>query len=82
MISECLNPTCRKELRYLREGRVVRVVRGKKEKAEVEHYWLCGECYAANDFRFAADGTVSVGRRDEHDVAAEIDSWLDPTLVA
>ena len=81
MISECLNPTCRRELRYLRDGRVVRVVHGSGDDVQVEHYWLCGLCYAANDFRFGIDGSVSVGPRDEHSLMAE-DTWLDPTLVA
>ena len=44
MLSECLNPECRKELHYLRDGKVVRVVRQEEERIRVEHFWLCGPC--------------------------------------
>jgi hypothetical protein len=61
MIDSCFNPACRRELHYLRDGRVVRVIRGKEEDLSVEHYWLCGPCYETNDFVFSPDGAVSLG---------------------
>lgn len=82
MISECLNPICRKELLYLRDGRVVRVVRNSTDEVEVEHFWLCGSCYASNDFHFGADGSVTVERRAHHAPVGDLETWLDPTLVA
>jgi hypothetical protein len=68
MIDRCFNPTCNRELRYLREGRVVRVIRGKEDDAVMEHYWLCGICYQSYDFVFPPDGTVALSdkRRGEH----------------
>ena len=63
MLKECLNPECRKELHYLRDGKVVRVVRQQVEQIRVEHFWLCGECHLNYDFHFSADGRVSVLQR-------------------
>lgn len=77
MIERCFNPACRRKLDYLRDGRVVRVIRGKDENLSVEHYWLCGRCYATHDFEFLVDGSVTLrdrsgnGHTDEfyfHDV--------------
>ena len=45
----CFNPACNRELRYLRDGRVVRVLRGNNEQPSMEHYWLCGACYQVYD---------------------------------
>jgi hypothetical protein len=65
MVSRCLNPECREELRYLRHGRVVRVVRGNHEQILVEHYWLCGSCFKEYDFRFFGDGQVALARKPQ-----------------
>lgn len=59
----CFNPACNRELRYLRDGRVVRVIRGKSEDPSMEHYWLCGFCYQLHDFVFPRDGTVILGTK-------------------
>lgn len=69
MIDRCFNPACRRTLDYLRDGRVVRVIRGKNEDMSVEHYWLCGPCYLTHDFEFPPDGTVSLRMRanDSHE---------------
>lgn len=67
MIDRCFNPACRRELRYLQDGRVVRVIRGKAEDASVEHYWLCGPCYATHDFEFPSDGSVALRDRSGGD---------------
>jgi hypothetical protein len=80
MITECLNPSCRKELRYLRDGKVVRTVRYHEEQVKVEHFWLCGDCRLDFDFRFSADNQVSLTRRYESVVRGE--PSLDLTLVA
>jgi hypothetical protein len=58
MISECFNPSCRRELRYLRDGRVVRVIR---DDLRVEHFWLCGSCHLQYDFCFTDDKALSIG---------------------
>jgi hypothetical protein len=72
MIMNCLNPACSRELRYLRDGRVVRVIRGKDEEVSMEHYWLCGACYQLYDFVFPPDGTVALGNRSHAEHADEI----------
>lgn len=56
MLTECFNPSCRKELDYLRNGRVIRTI--CKTTTSVEHYWLCGSCYRRFDFGWKLDGTV------------------------
>ncbi len=70
MISECMNPSCRRELRYLRDGRVVRVVEGHRGQAKVEHYWLCGDCYKTFDFLFSGEGHVSLAQRRKPSVSS------------
>jgi hypothetical protein len=65
MISQCLNPACRRELHYLRHGKVVRIVHRVEEQISVEHFWLCGGCYLIYDFKISPDGTVSLCRRAE-----------------
>jgi hypothetical protein len=80
MIAECFNPDCHKELRYLRDGRVVRIVRTDDDRISVEHFWLCGDCYRLYDFRFAVDGTVSLFRRIYNVPTAEL--LLDQTMIA
>ena len=45
MVSQCANPECLRELRYLRDGRIYAfaVSAGNGSKS-LEHFWLCGEC--------------------------------------
>jgi hypothetical protein len=61
MLTECFNPACRRELDYLRNGRVIRTI--GTATMSVEHYWLCGTCYRRFDFEFKSDGTVSLRPR-------------------
>jgi hypothetical protein len=63
MISQCMNPECRKELHYLRSGRVVRTTHRIGSQTRVEHFWLCGDCLLTFNFFFAHDGRVSVSPR-------------------
>ena len=71
MIDHCFNPACNRELHYLRDGRVVRVIRGKEENPTMEHYWLCGGCYRLYDFVFPPDGTVTLGAKMHREHANE-----------
>jgi len=80
MISQCLNPECRKELHYLRDGRVVRTTRRIGTEVHVEHFWLCGECYLDYDFLFATDGRVSLASRPRYVAGAQ--PVLDLLLVS
>jgi hypothetical protein len=63
VISECFNPSCRCELKYLRDGRVVRIICDEPGGVRVEHFWLCGSCHQQYDFRFANDKSLSVAPR-------------------
>jgi len=68
VINRCFNIACNRELHYLRDGRVVRVIREQDESASIQHFWLCGPCYQLYDFVFPPDGTVILGpkMRREH----------------
>jgi hypothetical protein len=66
MISQCMNPDCRKELHYLRAGRVVRTTNRIDNTIKVEHFWLCGDCLPNYDFLFAKDGRVTVTARPKY----------------
>lgn len=63
MIDRCFNPVCKRMLHYLQDGRVVRVIRGKDDNVSVEHYWLCGPCFATYDFEFSPEGSVTIKAR-------------------
>jgi hypothetical protein len=66
MIDRCFNPDCSRKLHYLRDGRIVRVIRGKGDSVSLEHYWLCGLCYMTHDFLFPEDGSVTLRDRLGH----------------
>jgi hypothetical protein len=66
MITECFNPDCHRELRYLRGGRVVRVIRKALGVLEIEHFWLCEDCDRSCEFFFLPDGRVLCRRKQEH----------------
>jgi hypothetical protein len=63
MVNVCYNSECKKELRYLRDGRVVRIVHGEGDGARLEHFWLCGPCSLIYEFVFDGDGLVSLKER-------------------
>ncbi len=48
MVNACANPSCRKSLRYLRDGIVYLFATGKSATPAAapsrEHFWLCGDC--------------------------------------
>lgn len=58
MITVCFDPVCTRELLYLREGRVVRLVKTQGGQERVEHFWLCGDCYQLHDFQFSSKGGI------------------------
>jgi len=79
MIDRCFNPVCGRKLQYLRDGRVVRVIRGKAADISVEHYWLCGSCYEDHNFVFSPDGVVSLELRS-HEEHADAFTFRDVVL--
>ncbi len=76
MLTECFNPECRKELDYLRSGRVIRMIRASTPEMLVEHFWLCGSCYATHDFEFKTDGTVTLSAKPRL-IASNVSSLTD-----
>lgn len=64
MVSRCYNPECNKELLYLREGRVVRIIYDDGAQWRVEHFWLCGKCSQIYEFVFGADNSVTLEQHD------------------
>jgi hypothetical protein len=73
MITQCSNPDCRRELRYLRGGRVVRVIRKAGGVPEIEHFWLCEDCHRSCEFSFLPDGRVLCKGKQKHAIdSAEV----------
>ena len=66
MITECFNPNCHRKLRYLRGGRVVRVIRKAGGVPEIEHFWLCEDCHRSCEFCFLPDGRVICTGKQKH----------------
>ena len=68
MLSKCANPECSKPFIYLREGRVFRIERRSgpvsvtdhKPPRSVEHFWLCGQCWASHTLKSDPAGQVSI----------------------
>lgn len=79
MIDRCFNPACGRELRYLRDGRVVRVIYESRDDVLIEHFWLCGDCYKTHDFAFPAGEKVALVARARQDIDAPL---LTDVLVA
>jgi len=45
VVSQCANPDCRRELHYLRDGKIYQFVLSPETGSKrLEHFWLCGEC--------------------------------------
>jgi hypothetical protein len=65
MISQCSNSDCSRPLIYLENGRVIRTIRETSNFPEIQHYWLCGECYVLYDFSISKAGDVSYLRREK-----------------
>jgi hypothetical protein len=80
MITKCFNPVCKRELLYLREGRVVRLIKTQRGQTRVEHFWLCGDCYQLHDFRFSSRGDVGLIPRDLR--PKEVDARKDQILIS
>ena len=65
MISQCANPACRRELRYLRDGKVYRFVLSTKAGSKrTEHFWLCGECSKSMILTCVNQSDVKAVRQD------------------
>src|SRR5437870_13101426 len=66
MVSHCANPDCRRELRYLRDGRIYTfaISAGNGSKS-LEHFWLCGECSKSMTPTCLSQSEVKTARRSQ-----------------
>ena len=64
MVSQCANPDCRRELRYLRDGKIYAFAMstGNGSKS-LEHFWLCGECSKSMTLTCLKQSEVKTVRR-------------------
>jgi hypothetical protein len=64
MVNHCANPACKKQLHYLRDGKVFLFSAKKSSENSsklpnrLEHYWLCGKC--AKQWTLSMDGNAEV----------------------
>jgi hypothetical protein len=72
-----MNSECGKPLRYLNNGRVIRTIRRVGDVMEIQHFWLCGDCYVQYDFSISASGEVIYQRR-EKPLATQREYYLGP----
>jgi hypothetical protein len=66
LISQCLNSECRRTLKYLCDGRIVRTEYLVDMRLKMEHFWLCGDCSQNFDFRIFADAPAVAIRRERN----------------
>ena len=66
MASQCANPDCRRELRYLRDGKIYAFAMstGNGSKS-LEHFWLCGECSKSMTLTCLNQSEVKTARRGQ-----------------
>jgi hypothetical protein len=64
MVSQCANPDCRRELRYLREGKIYAfAMSAGNGRKSLEHFWLCGECSKSMTLTCLNQSEVRTARR-------------------
>jgi hypothetical protein len=67
MVSHCANPDCRRELRYLRDGKIYQfVLSPKRGSKRLEHFWLCGECFKNMTLICVNQSEVKTARKSAH----------------
>src|SRR5260370_42563392 len=66
MVSQCAKPDCRRELRYLRDGKIYifAMSTGNGSKS-LEHFSLCGECSKKMTLTCLSPSEVRIARRRE-----------------
>jgi hypothetical protein len=57
MVSYCVNPACRTELRFLNTGDLYAL---ERRSADTEFFWLCSACVPAVALSLDSKGCVSV----------------------
>jgi hypothetical protein len=70
MISQCANPDCRRDLHYLRDGKIYQfVLTPKTGNKRLEHFWLCGECSKTMILICVNQSEVKTARNNVHGFA-------------
>lgn len=68
MVSNCINPECRKPFLYLRDGRLY-VNRPRNgivaDESQIEYFWLCDSCTKTMSLVVRNDGSLCLVPRDE-----------------
>src|SRR5258708_34280529 len=66
MVSQCANPDCQRELRYLRDGKIYAFAMstGNGSKS-LEHYWLCNEGSKSMTLTCLNQSEVKTARRGQ-----------------
>jgi hypothetical protein len=66
MVSQCANPDCRRELRYLCDGKIYAFAMstGNGSKS-LGHFWLCGECSESMTLTCLNQSEVKIARRGQ-----------------
>jgi hypothetical protein len=64
MVSQCANPDCRRELRYLRDGKIYAFATSSGNGSKsLEHFWLFGECSKSMTLTCLKQSEVKTVRR-------------------
>jgi hypothetical protein len=79
MISQCANPDCRRELHYLRDGKIYQFVFSSQTgNKRLEHFWLCGECSKTMILICVDQSEVKTVGKDGHPELNPVTVWHHP----
>lgn len=56
MLAKCTNPGCSHVFRYFGTGKLFRLKRKQRERAQMEHFWLCPDCAPSMTIAVEPDG--------------------------
>ena len=82
MVSHCANPDCRRELRYLRDGKIYQFGLSPKTGGKgLEHFWFCGECFKNMTLICVNQSEVKTARKERTGLTTyeRLESWPTPT---
>ncbi len=82
MVSQCANLDCRRELHYLRDGKIYQFVLSRKtDSKRLEHFWLCGECSKSMILICVGQSEVKIVGKDGTPIHPELNPvtvWRHP----
>ena len=62
MVAKCANPGCKRQFRYLREGRLF-AFRDPRLDQQVQYWWLCPDCTSMLSLHLDPKTGIQVARR-------------------